>query len=86
MPRIARDGDTGSHGGTISAITTKTFINGRLVLTVGSVYHCPLHGNNPVTGHSPDIFAEGMYVARLGDSTACGAVISSASEDTFGNG
>ena len=83
MPAIARDGDSGSHGGTISAITHTTYVNGRLVLTVGAIYGCPKHGSNPVVGHSPTNTAEGMYIARLGDSTDCGAAISSASPDTF---
>ncbi len=85
LPPVARDGDSGSHGGTISAITTRTYVNGRLVLTVGAVYHCPIpeHGPNPVVAGSPSHNAEGMAVARVGDPTACGAVVSSGSPDTF---
>jgi len=83
MPGIARHGDVGSHGGTISSIISTVKVNGRLVLTIGALYHCPKHGTNPVVGGSPTTRAEDIPVARLGDPCACGAVIASASSDTF---
>lgn len=57
---VARQGDNHScpisgHGVTpLTAITTKTFVNGRLVITVGAVAGCGAHINQG----SPNVNAE----------------------------
>jgi uncharacterized Zn-binding protein involved in type VI secretion len=86
MPAVARNGDLGSHGGPIVAITTQTYVNGRLVLTPGAIYYCTSHGIQYVVQGSPDVYAENKPVSRLGDLCSCGAVIATASPDTFANG
>jgi len=82
-PSVSRDGDTTNHGGTISSVITSTRVNNRLVLTIDAIHHCPLHGDNPVVTGSSIYRVESKPVARIGDSTACGAVITTGSSDTF---
>lgn len=86
MPKIARHLDTTDHGGYVIASPTRTYVNNKLVIVLGDIHVCPLHGNNPMVEASSNIFVENIRVCRLGDHSACGAVISSASDDTFGNG
>ncbi len=85
MPGIARDGDTTSHGGTLIPVTTKTYVNGKLVITVTALHSCPEHGMTTVVTGSPNVFKEGMAVARIGDLCSCGATIVTGSPDTFAN-
>lgn len=75
MPLIALDGDTSSHGGTVAATVEKTKCEGKLVVRKGDILACPIHGPNPVVGHSPKLKAEGEWVARHDDATECGATL-----------
>lgn len=85
MPAIARKGDPGSHGGVILDGSPTFGVNSRDVARVGDLYGCPEHGPNAIVSGSPDFYADGRKVARVGDPTACGAVITAGSPDTFVN-
>lgn len=87
MPFICRDGDVTDHGGVVRAITTKTYVNGKLVLTIGAIHYCPLlgHGPNPMVEGSPDVIREGMKVCRVGDKSECGGAMLSHSPDVSAN-
>jgi uncharacterized Zn-binding protein involved in type VI secretion len=80
---VARKGDTGSHGGTITTGSGKVFVNDRPMARVGDTYACPKHGNNPIISGVQTVFGEGMLAAHVGSKTACGATITSGSPDTF---
>jgi uncharacterized Zn-binding protein involved in type VI secretion len=80
---VARKGDTGSHGGTITTGSGKVFVNDRPMARVGDTYACPKHGNNPIISGVQTVFVEGMLAAHVGSKTACGATITSGSPDTF---
>lgn len=84
--KIARHGDTTSHGGIVLAITTHTYVNGQLVITPGAGHACPEHGMNVVVSGSSNVYVENMPVSRIGDVCSCGAVIVSASPNTHANG
>lgn len=85
MPKIARLGDTSSHGGTIIRGAGRTLVNGKPAARKGDMHSCPIpgHGVTPITSGSSSVFIEGSPAARAGDSTGCGAVILSGSPDTF---
>ena len=36
---------------------------------------CPIHGPNPIVGVSTPSTCDGLPIARVGDTTACGATI-----------
>lgn len=80
---VARVGDTGSHGGTIITGASTISVNGRKIARVGDIYACPIHGNNPIISGARSFFGEGKLVAHVGSKTACGAVITSGSPNTF---
>ena len=88
MSAVGRDLDTTDHGGVVRAITARTFVNGKLVLTIGAIHYCPIpgHGPNPMVQGSEKLFAEGMKVCRIGDASACGGRIAVGSPNTFDNG
>lgn len=75
MPRVARLGDPGSHGGTIVTGAASVRSDGHLVARIGDTYACPLHGPNPIVEGSAHYRAEGSPVARVGDAMQCGAVV-----------
>lgn len=83
MPKVARLGDPGSHGGAISTASPDTLANSIRIARIGDTYACPLHGPNPIMEGSPTVFTNGRKTARVGDATACGAVIADGSPDTF---
>lgn len=82
---VIRQGDSGSHGGTVINGSPDTTVNSIPVARVGDTYACPIHGNNPITTGSPDTTANGQPVARVGDATACGATLTSGSPDVMVN-
>lgn len=75
MPMIARLGDTSTHGGAITTSAAKTKCEGALIARKGDILSCPIHGPNPIVGHSSKFKVEGQFVARHGDATACGATL-----------
>lgn len=80
---VARLGDPGSHGGSITTGSSPVYVNSLPVACVGDTYSCPVHGANPITTGAPHVFGLGKYVAHVGSQTACGATITAGSPDTL---
>lgn len=80
MPRQARIGDSGSHGGVIITGSPDLIVDGSPCARITDIYACPIHGPNPIVQGAPYSLANGLLMARIGDHTACGAVIISGSE------
>jgi len=82
---IAINGATTDHGGTVEAVTTKSFSDGELIVTVDALHHCPIdgHGTTPIITGSTRLFAEGKAVAREGDAAGCGAKITAGCSPKF---
>ena len=80
---VARVGDTGSHGGSITTGSNSFFVNSKPIARVGDIYDCPEHGPNPIVTGASHVFGQGYLVAHIGSKTACGAIIVSGSPDTF---
>jgi len=51
--------------------------SGKPAARQGDPTACPLpgHGNNPISGGSPDVLIDGQPAARAGDPTACGSTL-----------
>lgn len=75
MPLICRLGDTSDHGGAIITSASKTLCEGALIARETDILDCPIHGPNPIVEHSSKLKVEGLFVARHGDHTACGAAL-----------
>lgn len=75
MPLIARLGDTSTHGGAIVTSADVSYCEGAKIARRTDILDCPIHGPNPIVGHSNKLWCEGLEVARHGDSTACGAAL-----------
>ena len=100
MPAVSRKGDSLSTGHICTSTTTldtpgqgTCFANGILIARVSdpTVSH-PFPPNPPCAPHvanvnvgSPNVFVEGLAVARIGDSTDQGAM-TSGSGNVFANG
>ena len=82
MPLIARLGDTSTHGGAIITSASKSLAEGALIAREGDILDCPIHGPQPIVGHSSKWICEGAWVARHGDLTACGAALISGAAKT----
>lgn len=72
---VIRNGDLGSHGGTVTATSTSVFIGGQGVAHDDSIYHCVTHGPQGILPTSDNVRIGGKLVARHGDPTTCGAVL-----------
>lgn len=83
MPLWARLGDTSDHGGAIVTSASKTLCEGALVARETDILDCPIHGPNPIVEHSVKYKVEGLFVARHGDATACGAKLISGATKTI---
>jgi uncharacterized Zn-binding protein involved in type VI secretion len=83
MPAVGLANSTSDHGGTYTPTTTRTFVNGQLVLTVGALHHCPLegHGTTEIIEGPGTTNVEGSAMARVGDAAGCGARITTGSLD-----
>lgn len=70
-------GDKTSHGGTVVEASTETSIGGIRVARLGDKVACPIpgHGVNPIVTGDATLLIDGKPAARVGDSTACGAVL-----------
>lgn len=83
MPLIARLGDTSTHGGAIITSAARTLCEGALIARETDILACPIHGPNPIVGHSSKLKVEGKFCARQGDLTACGAALISGATRSF---
>jgi uncharacterized Zn-binding protein involved in type VI secretion len=86
MPKVARAGDTISHGGQIISGSPDCFCNEQQVARLGDSVLCAIHGVQAISSASSTTFANNIGVARVGDSITCGAVISSGSPDVYVDG
>jgi len=75
MPRDARIGDKGVHGGTIVTGSPNVIDEGRLSARIGDVYVCPLHGPQVIVSGSPQTIVNNRRNARISSVTSCGSVI-----------
>lgn len=75
--RVAVLGDVCDHGAVIITSCRRTLVDGIPVARYGDLVACPLpnHGVNPIVKASGTVWVEGQRVARVGDTTACGATI-----------
>jgi uncharacterized Zn-binding protein involved in type VI secretion len=83
LPAIARKGDAGSHGGTITTGAARSFCEGAEIARVDDIYACAIHGAQPIVAGSVKLRVEGKACARVGDATACGAVITTGAAKSF---
>ena len=83
LNQIARLGDSGSHGGSISTASTVVYADGIGIARDQDTYSCAIHGDNPLISGSNGVYVDGRLVIRVGDSASCGAVINSGSEVVY---
>lgn len=84
MQNAARVCDVVCHGGVIVSGSCNTTINSCCAgIVAGSIATCAIHGAAPVVCGSGSVFINNCNAARLGDITACGAVIVSGSGNVF---
>lgn len=77
---ITRVGDTMTHGARLIFGSPTKLVDNLPVIRIGDLVSCPIHGNNPiVSGCSPNVQSEGLFVSRLGAMSACGAMVISGS-------
>lgn len=75
MPAVARQGDTISHGGSITGGAARTTVEGKSLARQGDPVSCAQHGPQTITGGSATVLVEGKPVACVGDLVSCGATI-----------
>ena len=63
------------HGGLPTSFSTKCRAGGEYILRVGDTYICDEHDETSIVSGSEISTDEGLPVAREGDTTACGGVI-----------
>lgn len=69
-------GDKTDHGGTVVAVSSQTFIDGKPIARLGDKVVCPqCKGAFPIAAGDPTVVIDGQPVARHGDKTACGATL-----------
>lgn len=54
------------------------------IVLVGHRHLCPVHGDGTVTTGTSAVIIDDRHAACIGDSTSCGATITSGSSSTFG--
>ncbi len=85
MPAVARTGDSTSHGGGLGQGSTTLIVNGLSACRVGDPFDCPIHGAQTIASGSPNVENEGKGIARVGDTTTCGASITTGSPNVNAN-
>ncbi|ULU23931.1 PAAR domain-containing protein [Dyella terrae] len=58
----------------------------RAIVLVGHRHECPMHGTGTVASGDPEATSDGRAIARIGDTTSCGATITTGSTDFTLNG
>jgi len=79
MPKVARIGDSISHGGSVATGSPNHKDEGSPVARLTDTAYCFIHGTVSITSGSSHTKVNGLPIARIGDSLSCGAVISSGS-------
>ena len=75
MPKVARLGDTSTHGGSIVTSASVSYSAGSLIARVGDILACPAHGNVAIITGSGRFKVEGSVAAVEGSLCSCGALI-----------
>ena len=88
MTAVAVIGDSDSHGGSVTSGSSKTFVAGIGVATVGSEVSpdpIPGHVNKTITspGNSGKTTVEGKQIASEGALVSCGATINTSHNKTL---
>lgn len=70
-------GDKTSHGGTVIEASSESSIGGIRIARLGDNVACPIpgHGVCPIVTGDATLLFDGKPSARVGDVTACGAVL-----------
>ena len=88
MRKVAKLGDSSSHGGSITSSNTdhRTFVEGAEICVKGAILSCPIHGNQPIIGNlDNDWYVNGKKVVLDGSTAACGASIIASCKKTYGS-
>lgn len=78
MALAIRLGDSSTHGGTVTSVSTvNTKIEGALMARVGDLHTCPIpgHGITQIVNGAGPVMCEGGIVAVEGSVCGCGAVL-----------
>ena len=75
MAKVARIGDSISHGGQIITGAARTLAEGPNVARIGDTALCDLHGPVTIVTGSHNTPIEGEKCARIGSMTSCGAIV-----------
>jgi uncharacterized Zn-binding protein involved in type VI secretion len=79
--KVARLNDTSTHGGQIVTASPDVIVNGRGCARDGDQLDCPIHGRQPITAITSKTFVNGRLVVTVGATAACGATISTGSDN-----
>ena len=74
-----------THGAVLMTGSSTKKTDNIQVVRLGDMVNCPIHGHgiNPIiSGCSATVNDDNLFVARLGATSQCGAVIISGSPDT----
>jgi len=75
MPRDARIGDKGSHGGVLVTGSPDTIDENRRSSRVMDIYLCAIHGPQVVVSGSPKTIVNNRRNCRITSVCSCGAII-----------
>lgn len=82
--KIARVGDTCTHGATIITGEDIRTVEGKKVARVGDLVNCPIHGVNPIiSSYSDPMTTTSKKTAHVRSVAKCGAVIITGSDITY---
>lgn len=86
MHTIAGLGDITSHGGRVITGSTSRLIRGNILVRLGDLCTCPIHGLTIIIDVLPVMpLTDNRFTAHSGARTACGAMIlPAAHQDTQG--
>lgn len=79
MPKVARIGDSISHGGVIITGSPDHWELNSPTARLTDLAVCSIHGIVSIVSSSEKTHINTLGVARIGDSLSCGAVITSGS-------
>lgn len=80
MKKLAYEGDSTSHGGTILSGSDRIKIKGRRAARIGDIVSCPKHGDNKIVEGGTSMTDAGIPVSRDGDKTQCGSILIATSD------
>jgi uncharacterized Zn-binding protein involved in type VI secretion len=87
MSKIARLGDSSSHGGTIISTNQDNTVtaNSIPIAVAGAMHSCPItgHGTTSITPITVKTYINNKLVLTIGAVAGCGAVINTGSPNIF---